>query len=466
MLKRLFLSVAALLLLLPFVCQPVSYAAGYSPKVMPNDPQWLYYRDVAAQFSPIFYQNVREKGDNLTSVKKAGLDGIYDYQLYADYPTAADYDGDWNARNNWNNLTAYKDALLPLIYYDVKETETHYFIGYYLYYPKDDDHDEGGRHENDMEGMLVVVRKGSENGGLGAPQMVVLGGHGKFYQSQVHPYGSGLQNSNDDFDTQGIRMAGSHPEVFVTFNGGSWDFLSGTSSSGHNLMKWNGDNTPVDQSFGGMRLSYNGTFNYYDNTTIRNAKNNLEYTDVNYWLQPATELWSKRNEIGPDNLFSEFGKFSGDEGSDNAANAPWNWSYRDGQAGLEKGSIFYDPALVVSYMVSGWGNFSYKYVLRDDNNQDLPGVYLYQHPNGEGRMQRLTSSDLDLRNGLVGNDSITSVRVVGSMYQATIYSDIDAGGSPFGPIKNTDAGGSYVNLHLNQSGMDNLTSSVLVTQAP
>ena len=77
----------------------------------------------------------------------------------ADEFTRVDFDGDWEAENNWDNLTRFPRP--PLSYFSVIETERHYFITYALFFPRDYAtfcfwmH----CHENDFEGMRVTIEK-------------------------------------------------------------------------------------------------------------------------------------------------------------------------------------------------------------------------------------------------------------------------------------------------------------------
>ncbi|OXM16078.1 hypothetical protein CGZ75_05085 [Paenibacillus herberti] len=417
-----------------------------------------HYQAVADRFAPVIYQNVRKKG-----VFRAGYLDNYNYKIYADYLTKVNYDGDWNGSNNWQNLDANKDQLGAYVYYDVKETETHYYIGYYTYYPMDDAGADGDRHENDMEGVLVVVRKGAENDGMGVPMLVVLEGHGKLYQYRVDGAGSAVQNSGDDIDGT-IRMRGSHPEVFATSNGGTPDI----GSFGHNIKKWdapfNSDFTNA-QNFGGIEYIVGTDAQIHNNDTIYNAYNNGglpvgNYSKVTYKAIPISELWDKRLEIGTDKLFGVFGRINGDDGAgEHAANAPWNWGYRP-EAGLATGLIFYDPARLIQYMLTNLGNYSLRYVKRDGSGNNLPGVYLYEHPNGEGRMQHIVSNVGDLRQGLVGDDSITSVKVIGANYQTVLCADLLFQGAFSSNIMTEGL------TNLSYGPMDNKATSVMVNVLP
>ena len=53
----------------------------------------------------------------------------------ADYITNFDYDGDWRATNNWDNL--HRAPLRAYVYYSLTETKTHWFVMYMFFHPRD-----------------------------------------------------------------------------------------------------------------------------------------------------------------------------------------------------------------------------------------------------------------------------------------------------------------------------------------
>jgi hypothetical protein len=71
-----------------------------------------------------------------------------------------DFDGDLIGNNDWENFDRFE--LIPTVYYAILETETHYFISYHLFHPRDWNHFTvwlNDTHENDGENFQVVVRK-------------------------------------------------------------------------------------------------------------------------------------------------------------------------------------------------------------------------------------------------------------------------------------------------------------------
>lgn len=72
-----------------------------------------------------------------------------------DTSTVFNFDVDWRANNNWENLNYYK-LKPPVVYYSLVETDTFAYIGYYFFYPR---HLGANPHGNDFSGLLVMVEK-------------------------------------------------------------------------------------------------------------------------------------------------------------------------------------------------------------------------------------------------------------------------------------------------------------------
>ncbi len=77
-----------------------------------------------------------------------------------DLPTRADFDGNLRGDDDWENLPRF--ALPPVVYYALVESETHWFLTYHLFHPRDWSCIDLGlhmTHENDGENLQVVVEK-------------------------------------------------------------------------------------------------------------------------------------------------------------------------------------------------------------------------------------------------------------------------------------------------------------------
>lgn len=96
--------------------------------------------ELARKYAPVIYQGL---GSNPP----------------ADEFTRVNFDGDWNPDNNWDNLEKFQRP--RVVYWNVIESELHFFITYAFFFPRDYAswcfwvH----CHENDFEGMRVTVKK-------------------------------------------------------------------------------------------------------------------------------------------------------------------------------------------------------------------------------------------------------------------------------------------------------------------
>lgn len=112
--------------------------------LLPSAAFAMDHRAIAEYFAPHIYQQTSSP----TPLKE-------------DYFTAFDYDSDWRNDNNEANLAYY--PMRPVVYYSVQETGTHYFTGYYLYYPRT-----FGQQAGIITGfMLAIVKEGTKGTTVG-----------------------------------------------------------------------------------------------------------------------------------------------------------------------------------------------------------------------------------------------------------------------------------------------------------
>jgi hypothetical protein len=102
-----------------------------------------------------------------------------------DRPVRVDFDGDWDATNNWSNLDAGALQQRPAVYYSAVLSETHVFLTYTLFYPRDWIPIvcvSYACHDNDLEVVMVVAeREGrAEREGSADPGRLV------FVESKFH----------------------------------------------------------------------------------------------------------------------------------------------------------------------------------------------------------------------------------------------------------------------------------------
>lgn len=282
------------------------------------------YNDLAVRYSPIIVQDI------------GGT-------KYGDYITRIDYDGDYIGNNNWDNL-GYPTKARPLpayVYYAVMETETHYFIWYALFHPADDFHIHYARHENDLEGMVMCVRKdGSLYGQL---RLVQLQAHNDFKQYKA-PGVTVVYDDEDDIDgTIELQFFNGvlHPRVYV-------------EGGGHGIEHEDTGSWPS------VIYRYTGTAQDPDDIAPDTVPDRVVGYDL---LSIFTEMWERRTDCcGPGHLFDDWGnyegrrftiqglgrRFDGDnyegpmQGPDEA-NPPWNWD-DDDDGQWNKGDWFMDPA--------------------------------------------------------------------------------------------------------------------------
>lgn len=257
----------------------------------------------------------------------------------ADYLSAIDFDGDWNTSNNWENQAVDVNRLKGTAYYSIVETPTHWFILYSFYHPRDwTDFPFLGldEHENDMEGLLTVVRKdGSEYGQLEA---MVTTFHKDFYSFK--PGGGSYTNGQETIDGT-VRFqsydGADHP---VTFQ----------EAKAHGIKTWDGTNyTNTDVVY------------YYPSRGAGEVPENGNDRDVKYQLVDtfaAGGFWDHRNDP---QTFSSWGAFNGNNGT-GGANAPWGWDDQNDGGNLLGGELATDPAKLVSIYFGNLGEFALNYL--------------------------------------------------------------------------------------------------------
>ncbi len=277
--------------------------------------------ELALRWAPIHYQDTDSSN--------------YD----ADYLSAVDFDGDWDMLNNWEHQDDNPSWLKGAVSYSVVETSTHWFIVYAFFHPRDwtdaPDPFDNLQHENDMEGVLLTVRKdGSTYGTLDA---MVTVAHDNFY-SYV-PAGSAYSSGRESVDGS-VRLrtynAYAHP-------------TTRQEAKGHGAYAWGGGSFPGDDGI------------IYYPSTGADAPSGGNDRSVSYRLVgvfDAAGMWARRaNSI----TFASFGTFRGNNGEDNAANAPWGWDDHNDGSDLPRGLLATDPAHLVSAYFAGEGTFSRSY---------------------------------------------------------------------------------------------------------
>ena len=190
----------------------------------------INYEELAYHWSPLIYQDVDSKWETEIRDKPSNLDrddsGIPENGI-DDFITRFDFDGDFVGDNNWENLSEFEIKGLPaFIYYSVAETQTHWFVFYAIYHPRDWD-DEwtekiNGKlqHENDLEGLMIAVRRdGTEFGSI---QTVNTFAHNHWFNYPVSNSGIRIREGFDEDRAGQDRprfVGGSHVVVYVQAEG-------------------------------------------------------------------------------------------------------------------------------------------------------------------------------------------------------------------------------------------------------
>jgi hypothetical protein len=122
-------------------------------------------------------------------------------------------------------------------------------------------------------------------------------------------------------------------------------------AKGHGAKAWNGSSFP-----GGDGVIY------YPHRSLAELPSGGNDSSVSYQLVDifaADGLWAHRSDPL---TFASWGSFRGDNGSDNAANAPWRWDDQNDGDTLPGGELATDPAKLVGIYFSNLGTFSRSYL--------------------------------------------------------------------------------------------------------
>jgi hypothetical protein len=180
-------------------------------------PATEHLTPIVEQYAPFIYGATAERGGR------------------QDIISNIDFDGDLTGNNNWENFERFR--LRPTVYYAVLETETHYFIAYHLFHPRDWNHFTvwlNDTHENDGENFQIVVRKRDGR--------VVLLWTQAHYRSRVYTArDSGIASGGikvagefQTLDSAGVpSAAGKHAAVFVESEGHG---ITGTLGSASDVL--------------------------------------------------------------------------------------------------------------------------------------------------------------------------------------------------------------------------------------
>ena len=307
--------------------------------------------EIAARFAPVLYQAL---GDDPR----------------ADLITNFNFDGDWRGDNNWEHTADKRFSLKTYIYYSVSQTQTHYFVHYAVFHPRDY---KGGQqtgrmlseilrkgadalgtndptgllskatvaHENDMEGCLVVVPKGDTADRTVYLETVAHNFFPKFSTAEERPRGVDV-----------LRLDGERPRLYIEPKGHGISAYEGNeevSRSRFVVYRYEGKaddpekTTEIDVGYD--LLAIKDTL--WSKAVGVSAKkgptygDTIDYAPVSIALDVAGKLTTRK--VDPGALGSAF---LGKEGGVNMARPPWGWFDLDHRSD-PPGIWFFDPATVM-----------------------------------------------------------------------------------------------------------------------
>ena len=198
------------------------------------------------------------------------------FEPKSDYVARVDLDGDWRGDNNWEN--AFEGSSQAYAYYAVMETETHWFLIYNFFHPRDysDKCVAGTCHENDNEGLILTVRKdGSRFGRL---QVMESLAHNNIYSYRLD---RAVKKNVHSFDGDIELYDNSHPVIFI-------------EAGGHGV--YGSDDSHSQYSFRNDRFSNTGVTYVYKGVAERPKHGNDR--KVGYNLLPIYDHWWVRAHEG------------------------------------------------------------------------------------------------------------------------------------------------------------------------
>jgi len=319
-----------------------------------------FYHYLAFKWAPINYQHVRlHSGNNYYQTKK---DLLVPITLNFYSQKKDDVELSWDTRSIRERLRKVDiEFLLPVVYYSVAETETHYFILYAFYHADDD------THPNDMEGCLLILEKMDLNELLLG---MITVAHQDFW---LYPYENSIKQASGkefpvDYNLEvdmtidfirpliqqevgkhGLNALGTKINHFTKF----LNWLRSLLSIYPDVIVYSPGDKPkyydIKSIFKGRGTAYSPTFQY-------------ELVDILDTEEGFLSRWNER----PNSTFQENGKFHG-----GAANPPWLWREMKLSFYQENviGEIWSDPARLVNRLFKPGKNrkdFSTVYIRKMD----------------------------------------------------------------------------------------------------
>jgi hypothetical protein len=273
--------------------------------------------ELAHHFAPIHCQYISIKGINSLAGK-------------SDYITSFNFDSDWKAINNWENLERFE--LPPVVYYSVLSNTTHHFIQYAYFHPRDwtrTPFTKIGQHENDLEGILLIVQRNGTEYGTCVGAIAVFHNQLLLYSTQEF-----IRFQTKYFRKTPLVMCGNRP-------------VSAQQTKGHGCKAYG------DMRHQGQQLAlYVPENSFIDRNEINNLPKVLVDT-IGYNLVDIFEpggLWDQRANS---DFFATNQSIKGDNGA--GAKPPWLWQSVQWKDKYPVGTLAYHPAQI-AYDYFSFGN--------------------------------------------------------------------------------------------------------------
>ncbi|MBL4846808.1 MAG: hypothetical protein JKY65_14915 [Planctomycetes bacterium] len=328
----------------------------------PVRPPLVSDADLAARYAPVIYQEI-DKGR-------------------MDYLRRVDFDGDWNALNNFANADAGRGDSRGYVYYEIKETETHFFVTYVFFHAGVKS---GAKikfirklrsHENDLGGVTMVVAKKARPGREIEAMMAADGDSLRVYDNMpkkvdgkrvrwTRNNGSfqGPMRFVDEVDHPLVDLERTHPQIWI-------------EGRTHEVYAYTGRDD---------RYAFDGEEGVvYAPTGVAQAPTKHDGSIYGYALRPLSELFEhvKEENFGTQDDRVENGAplpvyMRGRVGLDDKAVFPWAWraqvheeDYSDDDSDsrtewIEEGQLFTDPVHALKTIFDLPDSFSRRYTRND-----------------------------------------------------------------------------------------------------
>ena len=245
-------------------------------------PEGWSIEKVAFQYAPVLFQAVNDQKPRW------------------DYICRVDFDGDWDALNNSNNIQAKNAMFDAAIYYSVIESKTHFYITYSIFHALDWGFSGGlvrKWYENDIKNLQVVVEKDHSDSIDGKIVLLTLqdGEDFRVYNTQNYRFRRTKQDFADGRvaflnDAGEQSKGGTHVAIFV-------------EQGRHNLQAIALDDIRLTKNNDGYVVRDGIT---YLPSLKNKGETPKEQTAVRYALLDTSKLLWERNAVNPDELYSFF----------------------------------------------------------------------------------------------------------------------------------------------------------------